>query len=96
MPNESMRIEQAIKEMGPSFAFSAGTWIVETELSNREVCERLQPFVRPTDRVIATRIYRDWVAANIPEVERDWLGSRNFTAVEDAPNTVRRIPTIRE
>ena len=96
MPGERHRMEQAIKALGPSFAFAPATWIVESEMDNRDICERLRPFIRPTDRIVSTRIYRDWVAANIPEVEREWLGSRNFTAIEDAPKMVRRIPTVRE
>jgi hypothetical protein len=96
MPDEIKRLETAIKELGSSYAFHRTAWLLECELSNQAICERLAGLLRPTDRLMVTRIHRDWVASNIPQAEADWLSSRNFASAHDHDPTLRRIPTIRE
>jgi hypothetical protein len=83
MPDEIVKLESAIKELGESYALAKATWIVETELSNQMISERLAPRLRPKDRIFVSRIYRDWVAANLPPEEVDWLSARNFASPSD-------------
>ena len=95
LPAERASLETALKTLGPAYAFTASAWVVECELSNRAICERLTPLLRPHDRLIATRIDRDWVAANVPDAESDWLASCNFASATDRDPTVPRVPTVR-
>ena len=89
MPGEAHKVAAAIKALGSCYAFHGSAWILESELSNEAICERLQPLLRPTDRLVVTRIHRDWVGANMPPAEADWLASRNFTSLSDPSPVVR-------
>jgi len=95
LPGERAGLESAIRGLGPAYAFDRTAWIVESELSNGAICERLVPLLRRDDRIIATRIDRDWVAANIPQAEVDWLSRCNFASVNDRDPIAPRVPTIR-
>jgi hypothetical protein len=95
LPAERSHVENAIKALGPCYAFGPGTWLVESELTNRAICERIIPLLKRSDRIVATRIHRDWVMANVPQVEVDWLAACNFTAATDRDPTVPRVPTVR-
>ncbi len=85
MPDEVARIEAAIKSLGAAYAFTKNAWYLECELENKEISERLAPLLRANDRLLVTRIHKDWIAANLTAEETEWLGSRNFTAVTDPP-----------
>ncbi len=85
MPDETARIEAAIKALGPSYAFTKTSWFVECELENREISERLAVLLRAKDRMVVTRVHKDWVAANLSDDETEWLGSRNYTGISDPP-----------
>jgi hypothetical protein len=93
LPAERAVLETALRTLGPAYAFHPTAWVVESELSNRAICERLTPLLRRNDRIIATRIDRDWVAANVPDEETDWLSRCNFASASDP--TVPRVPTVR-
>ena len=93
LPDERIRLETAIRGLGPAYAFHRTAWIVESELSNGAICEQLVPHLRRNDRILTTRIDRDWVAANVPQAEVDWLSRANFASASDP--TVPRVPTIR-
>lgn len=96
LPGKATRVEEAIKALGPCYAFHKTAWFVESELNNREISERLVPLMRPHDRLIATRIHRDWIGANIAGAEADWLGACNFASAGDEPGiSIRRVQTIR-
>jgi hypothetical protein len=95
LPTDRGLIETAIRGLGPCYAFHPAGWIVESELSNRAICERLAPLLKPQDRLMATRIHRDWVTANVPQKEVDWLAGCNFTAAHDRDPAVPRVPTVR-
>jgi len=85
MPDDVARIEAEIKSLGPSYAFMKTSWVVESELENKEISRRLAPLLRAADRLLVTRIHKDWVAANLTPDETEWLGSRNFTGITDPP-----------
>ncbi len=85
LPDETARIDAAIKAMGPAYAFTKYSWFVESELENREISERIAPLLRAKDRLIVTRVHKDWIAANLTAEETEWLGQRNFTGVTDPP-----------
>jgi len=85
LPNETQRLEEAIKSFGEAFAFMKNGWFVESETGNEAIAEKLQTVLRPTDRLMVVRIHKDWHAAHIPQAEADWLAGRNFTAVGDPP-----------
>ena len=92
LPSETAKLEGAIKDLGDAYQFQKTTWFVESELSNTEISERVVAAMRPNDRLLVTRIHKDWVMANAPQVELDWLSGRNFAAVGDPPATaVRRF-----
>jgi hypothetical protein len=95
LPAERALLETAIKTLGAAYAFNATAWLVESELTNRAICERLTPLLRRHDRLIATRIDRDWVAANVPDAEADWLARCNFASATDRDPTVPRVPSVR-
>lgn len=92
LPDEIGRIEAAIKALGQCYAFHKTAWFVETELTNKEVCEKVAAVLRPRDRLVVTRIHRDWVAANVSPAETEWLGGRNFHAATDHPGTAAPFP----
>lgn len=94
-PAERTHVENAIKALGPAYAFGPNAWFVESELSNRAICERIVPLLKHQDRIVASRIHRDWVAANVPQTEVDWLAACNFTSAADRDPAVPRVPTIR-
>jgi hypothetical protein len=94
MPDEVTRIEEAIKAMGECFAFHKAAWFIDTELSNKEVCAKIVALLKSRDRIVVTRIHRDWVAANLPQAETDWLSSRNFHSASD-PSAVPTLPPRR-
>jgi hypothetical protein len=85
MPDETARIEATIKALGPAYAYTKTSWIVESELENHEISARLAPLLRANDRLLVTRVHNNWVAANLTAEETEWLGSRNFTAITDPP-----------
>jgi len=80
LPGETAKLESAIKAMGDAYQFQKFAWIVEAEIS-----ERLVAVLRPTDKLLVMRIHKDWVAANVPQPELDWLSGRNYTGVGDPP-----------
>ena len=92
LPDEVARIERAIQSMGDAYAFQRTCWFVETERSNREICATLAELLRPKDRLIVTRIHRDWVSANVADVETEWLSQRNFHSPNDAAAVVSPVP----
>jgi len=93
LPDEVSRIEAAIKALGGEcYAFHKSAWFVETELSNKDVCEKLAVHLRPRDRLVVTRVHRDWVAANVPAAETEWLEQRNFHSVNDQVGTATPFP----
>jgi hypothetical protein len=85
LPSETGKLEAAIKELGDAYQFQKFAWIVESELTNTEISQRIVTALRPTDKLLVLRIHKDWVAANIPEPELDWLGGRNYSGVGDPP-----------
>jgi len=85
LPNETASLQTAIKSMGDAYQFQKHAWIVESELSNTQISERLVAVLRPTDKLLVMRIHKDWVAANVPQAELDWLSGRNYTGVGDPP-----------
>jgi hypothetical protein len=85
LPDETARLQLAFKEMGDVYQFQKYAWIVETELNNTEISEKLVTVLRPTDKLLVMRIHKDWVAANVPQPELDWLGGRNYSGVGDPP-----------
>ena len=89
LPSETGKLEAAIKELGDAYQFQKFAWIVESELTNTEISQRIVTALRPTDKLLVLRIHKDWVAANIPEPELDWLGGRNYSGV-GAPPLFRR------
>jgi hypothetical protein len=85
LPDETGKLQNAIKEMGDAYQFQKFAWIVETELSNTQISEKLVAVLRPTDKLLVMRIHKDWVAANVPQAELDWLSGRNYSGVGDPP-----------
>ena len=85
MPDEVARFEAAIKSVGPAYAFMKTVWFVESELDNQTISERLAPLLRANDRLLVTRVHKDWIAANLTPDETEWLGSRNYTGLADPP-----------
>jgi hypothetical protein len=92
LPEEIGRIEATIKALGQCYSFHKTAWFVETELSNKEVCEKVAAALRPRDRIVVTRIHRDWVAANVSPAETEWLGGRNFHSANDQIGTAAPFP----
>ncbi len=85
LPTETAKLEATIREMGDAYQFQKTTWLVECELTNTQISEKLVLVLRPNDRMLVTRIHKDWVMANAPQPEIDWLSSRNFSGVGDPP-----------
>jgi hypothetical protein len=85
LPDETAKLEAAIKSLGDTYQFQKFAWIVEAEVSNTEISERLVTVLRPTDKLLVMRIHKDWVAANVPQPEVDWLSGRNYSGVGDPP-----------
>jgi hypothetical protein len=85
LPDETAKLQIAIKEMGDAYQFQKFAWIVETELNNTQISEKLVAVLRPTDKLLVMRIHKDWVAANVPQPELDWLSGRNYSGVGDPP-----------
>jgi hypothetical protein len=91
LPDETGKLVNAIKEMGDAYQFQKQAWIVETELTNTEISEKLVTVLRPNDRLLVMRVHKDWIAANLPQAELDWLSARNYSAVGDPPLAVRPL-----
>jgi hypothetical protein len=85
LPDETAKLEATIKGLGDAYHFQKQAWIVECELTNTQISERLVTVLRPTDKLLVMRIHKDWVAANVPQPELDWLSGRNYTGVGDPP-----------
>jgi hypothetical protein len=85
LPDETAKLEAAIKSFGDAYQFQKFAWIVEAEVSNTEISERLVKVLRATDKLLVMRIHKDWVAANVPQPELDWLSGRNYSGVGDPP-----------
>jgi hypothetical protein len=85
LPDETGKLEAAIKGLGDAYQAQKFAWIVECELTNTQISERLVAVLRPTDKLLVMRIHKDWVAANIPQPELDWLSGRNYAGVGDPP-----------
>jgi len=50
LPDETARLQIAIKEMGDAYQFQKFAWIVETELNNTQISEKLvRCCARPTN-----------------------------------------------
>ena len=95
LPDETARLQNAFKEMGDAYQFQKHAWIVETELTNAQISEKLVLVLRPTDKLLVMRIHKDWIAANLPQAELDWMSGRNYSGVGDPPmmpNALRRGP----
>lgn len=95
MPGEAHKVAAAIKALGNCYAFHGSAWVLESELTNEAIGERLRLLLRPADRLLVTRIHRDWVGANMPPAEADWLGARNFTSLSDPSPIVRPMQMVR-
>jgi len=95
LPDETAKLVTALKSLGDAYQFQKQAWIVESELTNKEISAKLVEVLRPTDKLLVMRINKDWVAANVPEPELEWMGARNYSAVGDPPmmpNALRRGP----
>lgn len=92
LPDESTKLESAIKELGESYSFSRSTWIVESAFGNKEICAKIVPLLKARDRILVTVVNRDWVAANIPQDETDWLSQRNFAVITPLIQNPPRTP----
>ncbi len=95
LPDETGKIEAAIKSLGDAYQFQKNAWLVESELSNAEVSERVVATLRPKDKLLCMRIHKDWVAANVPQAELDWMSGRNYAAVGDPPLLPQMRPAPR-
>lgn len=91
LPDETGKLENAIKSMGDAYQFQKQAWIVESELTNTQISEKLVAVLRSHDRLLVMRVHKDWVAANLPQPELDWLSGRNYAAVGDPPLAVRPL-----
>ena len=85
LPDETGKLQNAIKELGDAYQFQKHAWIVESELTNTQISEKVVAVLRPTDKLLVMRIHKDWVAANVPQAELDWLSGRNYAGVGDPP-----------
>jgi hypothetical protein len=85
LPDETAKLEDAIKSFGAAYKFQKAAWLVEAEASNTEISAKLVTVLRPNDKLLVMRIHKDWTAANLPQEELEWLGSRNFTGIGDPP-----------
>jgi len=85
LPDETAKIEAAIKSLGDAYQFQKHAWIVEAEVSNHQISETVAATLRPKDKLLVMRIHKDWTAANLPQVELDWLSGRNYSGVGDPP-----------
>ncbi len=85
LPTETAKFEAAIREMGDAYQFQKNVWFVESELTNKAISEKLVTVMRPNDRLLVTRVHKDWVMANAPDAELEWLGGRNYSGVGDPP-----------
>jgi hypothetical protein len=85
LPNETAKLEEAIKTLGDAYQFQKFAWIVESEKTNTEISELLVTVLRPTDKLLVMRILKDWTAANVAQNELDWMSARNYSAVGDPP-----------
>jgi hypothetical protein len=85
LPDETSKLEIAIKSLGDAYQFQKFAWIVESEKTNTQISESLVAVLRPTDKLLVMRIHKDWVAANVPQPELDWLSGRNYSGVGDPP-----------
>lgn len=83
MPDETAKLHTELREMGECYAFQKLAWFVESELTNDEICKKLARHLKVNDRMMVTRIYRDWASANVPQEEADWLSARNFAGKND-------------
>jgi hypothetical protein len=85
LPDEIGKIESAIKGLGDAYQFQKHAWLVESESSNTEISERIVATLRQNDKLLCMRIHKDWVAANVPQRELDWLSGRNYAGAGDPP-----------
>jgi hypothetical protein len=85
LPDETGKIEASIKGLGDAYQFQKHAWLVESELSNTEISERVVATLRPKDKLLVMRIHKDWTAANVAQEELDWLSGRNYSGIGDPP-----------
>jgi hypothetical protein len=74
-------LERAIKAVGNWSNRVRGQWIVESRFSASQIRDLLKPHLVPgKDRLLVTRITRNWAGTNMGDGFQEWMNRRNFDA----------------
>jgi hypothetical protein len=92
-PFEYERLANEIKSISGVWChLPESKWLIETEISTREVAERLAPLTQLGDPLFVTRIYRDWSSYSLTQEQIEWLNGRNYSSLWEALQMLVSLP----
>ena len=77
-----IRVESVIRGISGTY-FHAGEsrWFVESDLSSKQIADRLAPYTFVGDQILVFRVDRDWAGYSLTPSEIEWLQARNYSSV---------------
>ena len=75
---ENAAFIDALKSLGNWSNRIEGAWLLETNLSPRQVRDLLGTHMGPTDRIFVARITQNWAGRGMGQGFPDWMGRRKF------------------
>ncbi len=86
---EYERLAEAIKNISGVYCHTPeSTWLVETELTTRQVVDRIAPLTVVGDPLLVFRLHNDWSSYSFTQEQINWLRGRNFTSLAEAVMSV--------
>lgn len=76
-------LAEVVKDYGKWMRVHESEWFIETSQTSAQVHANLWQHTGPNDRLIVTRIHRDWVVSGLSTAQIQWLQQRNYTSLAE-------------
>lgn len=76
LSDENQPFIDALKAMGNWSNRVEGSWLLETNLTPRQVRDLLGQHMKPQDRLFVARITQNWAGRGMGEGFPEWMGRR--------------------
>jgi hypothetical protein len=88
-----IRVENVILGIsGTYFHSGESRWFVETELSSKQIADRLAPYTLVGDQILVFRVHRDWAGYSLTAAEIEWLQARSYSSVWEMLANLAPLP----
>lgn len=86
-------VEDAVRTISGTFLhIGGGRWFIESQISSRQIAERLAPLTYVGDQILVFRLERDWYGYGFTPEQDQWLKQRNYANLWDLLKTLVPLP----